>query len=117
MAGKYRSLILLAVIFWQSLAIISSLSLLQHAREGGGAASSGMHAFYQHHSDQTVHQNGEADAASHAHSGAFADVAAMPGGNLQKLSTLPTSMVLGELAIASQSPDLAGPLRPPQILS
>ena len=115
MTGKFRSLFLLAVLFWQLLAVFSSLSILQHAREGVGPASTGMHSVFQHHFDQSIHQNDEADTPLHV--GGMADVAAVSGGTPLKLCVLPTSMVTGELAIALQSPDLAGPLRPPQILS
>lgn len=117
MSGKYRALFLLAVIFWQSLAILSSLSLVQHAREDSRQTPTELHAFYQHHVDQTAHKAGEADTASHAHAGAATDITAVIGGEPVKLSVLRFQHAVGSLAVASQTPVLAGLLRPPTTFS
>ena len=117
MSGKYRALFLLAVIFWQSLAVLSSLSLVQHAREDSHQTPGEPHAFYQHHLDQTAHKTGEADTASHAHVGAVADIAAVIGDEPVKLSVFRPQHAVGALAVARQAPVLAGLLRPPRALS
>lgn len=117
MSGKYRALFLLAVIFWQSLAVLSSLSLVQHAREDSRQGPNELHAFYQHHVDQTAHKAGEADAASHAHAGTVTDVAAVIGSEPVKLPVLRPQHAVGTLLVASQAPVLAGLLRPPKTLS
>lgn len=117
MFGKYRALFLLAVIFWQTMAILSSLSVAQHALENADPAQNELHAFYQHHVDQTIHSNGEDVAASHTHIGSFSDAAAILGGTPLNPSVQIPSFAVGELAIALQTPILAGLLRPPQILS
>lgn len=117
MSGRYRALFLLAVLFWQSLALLSSLSLVQHARENADPAYAVRHAFYQHHVDQTVHKSGEADAASHSHAGAMADVAAVIDHEPVKMLALHRQHAIGTLAVARQAPYLAGLLRPPQNLT
>jgi hypothetical protein len=117
MSGKYRALFLLAVIFWQSLAVLSSLSLVQHAREEAHQAQGELHAFYQHHVDQTVHKNGEADAVAHSHSGAVTDTVAVIGSESISLSVFHPLLASGALAVELQTPVLAGLLRPPKHLT
>jgi hypothetical protein len=117
MSGKYRALFLMAVIFWQSLAVLSSLSLVQHAREETHQTQGELHAFYQHHVDQTVHKNGEADAVAHSHAGAVTDIAAVIGSESMSLSVFHPQLASGALAVELQTPVLAGPLRPPKHLT
>ena len=116
MFRRYRALFLLAVIFWQTLAILGLLSVAQHAQENAVQSTSQLHAFYQHYVDQTIHKNGEEDAASHTHIGSFSDAAAILGSKPLNLSVKIPSFAFGELAIALQTPILAGLLRPPQSL-
>ena len=115
MARKYRALFLMAVIFWQSLVVLSSLSLVQHAREETPQAQSELHAFYQHHVDQTVHKNGE--AVAHSHAGAVTDTAAVMGSESMSLPAFHPQLAPGALAVELQTPVLAGLLRPPKQLT
>lgn len=116
MSGQYRALFLLAVFFWQSLAVLGSLSLLQHVREDGRQPSTEVHAFYQHHLDQSVHKNGELNSISHTHLGSVADAAVIFGDDAFMLPAPKPLLAFGQLAIALQTPILAGLLRPPKVL-
>lgn len=117
MSGKYRALFLLAVLFWQSLTVLNSLSLVQHAREGTSQTSGERHALYQHHLDQSVHKSGESDTAAHFHVSGVADLAAVMSGECAKPAVRCSQHAVGILAVASQTPFLPGLLRPPQVLA
>lgn len=116
MSGKYRALFLLAVLFWQSLTVLGTLSLVAHEREEAHQTQGEWHGFYQHHADQTADAHEETDAA-HSHAGAVTDTAAIVDSEVIRLPASHPLHAVGALAVELQTPVLAGLLRPPRYLT
>ena len=114
MSRSFRALSLLAVLLWQSIAMLGSVTVAQRVGEIEHLAVHGQDANHHHHADQALHMDDDDDSAvQHLHADSGISTAGLltsfpPAvSRIRSMSPLETSHVIW------RSPTLEGPLRPP----
>lgn len=113
MSYRCRSLILLTVLFWQSLTLFHPSNLEQRASELEHMVVHGLSESHHHNADEALHMDDDDGLVQHLH----ADSGGSPAGILTSLQ----SALVGVRSMSPPemnhsiwiSPTLEGPLRPP----
>jgi len=113
MSRSLRAFILLAVLFWQSLAMLGSVTVAQRSGELEHLAVHSQDANHHHHADHALHMDDDDSLVQHLH----ADSGTHTTGLLTSLQpSLAHSRSMSPLEASHviwHSPTLEGPLRPP----
>lgn len=104
---------LLAVLVWQSVAMLGPVTVAQRA---DGLAHMTVHlqeASHHHHADQALHLDDDADAVPHFHADAGSSPTGLLTSSAAAVMHLRPTPPLERSPLIWHAPTLEGPLRPP----
>ena len=111
---RARAIVLLLALLWQSLNVLSPLSVAERSEDFGHLTMHAQSADHHHHEDHAVHQEESGGASEHHHvDGGLNQAGLLALGWPHTVTSKPLSPA--EAAFARvPSPDLEGLLRPPR---
>ena len=114
MSRSLRALILLAVLLWQSMAMLSSMTVAQRAGEMEHlAVHSQDTSHHHHHADHALHMDDDDGLVQHLHADSGTHATGLLT-SLQPAVAISWSLSPVEAShVIWRSPTLEGPLRPP----
>jgi hypothetical protein len=113
MSRSLRAFILLAVLLWQSMAMVGSMTVAQRASELEHLAVHSQDANHHHHADHALHMDDDDGLVQHLHADSGTNATGLLT-SLQLSLAHSRSMSPLEASLAIwRSPTLEGPLRPP----
>ena len=114
MSVRAREIFLLVAMLWQSLCVLSPLSVAQRAEDFGHLTMHAQLMDHHHHEDHAVHRDHSGVASQHQHvDGGVNQAGWLPMG-WSNLVTLKPLFPAGVVVARVPSPDLEGLLRPPR---
>ena len=115
MSTSFRALILLAVIFWQSIAMLGPVILAQRAGELAHMAVHVQDANHHHHADHAMHLDDDTGAPQHLHADAGHGISGLLASSAPSMTRISAILALEARPAFWRSPSLEGPLRPPKL--
>lgn len=113
MSRSLRALILLAVLLWQSMAMLGSMTVAQRAGELEHLAVHNQDVNHHHHADHALHMDDDDGLVQHLHADSGTNATGLLT-SLQPSLVHSRSMSPFEAShVIWHSPTLEGPLRPP----
>lgn len=111
---RARSVVVLIAMLWQSLCVLSPLSVAERAEDFGHLTVHAQSADHHHHEDHAVHQEDSGGASPHHHLDGGVNQAGLLGLGWLHLVTFKPMSPAEVAAARVPSPDLEALLRPPR---
>ncbi len=108
-----RALILLAVLLWQSLAMLAPVTVAQRAGALDHMTVHVQAASHHHHADHALHMDNADDAVPHLHADAGNSTTGMLTSEAPLVAHIRAMLPRDISQVIWHSPTLEGPLRPP----
>lgn len=114
-ASQFSRTPLLAVLLWQSMAMLGSVTVAQRAGELEHLAVHCQDANHHHHADQALHMDDDDVAVQHLHADSGTHTAGLFNSLLPELARIRSMSPPAASHVIWLSPTLEGPLRPPML--
>ena len=113
MSRSLRAFILLAVLLWQSMAMLGQVTVAQRAGELEHLAVHSQDANHHHHADHALHMDDEDGLVQHLHADSGTNATGLLNSLQPSLAHSRSMSPLEASHVIWRSPTLEGPLRPP----
>ena len=113
MSRSLRALILLAVLLWQSMAMLGSMTVAQRAGELEHLAVHSQDVNHHHHADHALHMDDDNGLVQHLHADSGTNATGLLTSLQPSLAHSRSMSPLEASHVIWRSPTLEGPLRPP----
>jgi hypothetical protein len=110
-----QALLLVFAILWQSMAMLSPLSIEKIAASIDNSVMHALEATHHHHDDASAHIENTDEGLQHQHADSGLQTLGLIPTMTADFSSLPPVSALTHLHKPSPSPTLAGLLRPPRL--
>lgn len=112
---RLRAFAMLLAILWQSLAMLSPMSVAAKAMEYEHAALHAQTSGHHHHDDGSLHVEAVDSTSHHLHADSGLHSAGLPPGAINQALPAHATSPVGVPLATIPTPYLEGPLRPPRI--